>query len=729
MFLNPFLLFGLSAVSVPIIIHLLNRRQFQHVVWAAMRFIQQAVEKNQRRMRIEDLILLILRCLILALIALALSRPALKHMAGGLGEGTVAAVIVLDNSYSLSQRDGPTNRFEQAKSAADRVLDSLPQGSSVAFLLASDVATPVIGEPTADRDAVRKAIQEATRSDRGTNMVPAIQRGLATLSDHAAVRKELYIITDSQASGWRQGTDIQRLLEENRHAASTNIIFVGEMTTRNVGVSDLRLDSDLAVAGQSLRFVAGVTNYSPTTVSDVEVRLNLDDDPVADVGHTGELTAGQTKTVALSGKIRTEGYHAATVRIPTDDIPADDARSLALHVIKQVHVLLVDGEPTLEPRDSKTYYLRHALQPIDAAARENYFVQVTNIPLAEFAAQRLNNFDAVMLANVAELPAADVTAVERFIKAGGGLVVFPGPNANVPFYNQQLLAKRTLLPASIGEARGDAGQAVKFRTFQTKDFQHPIATIWNQTDRGTPATVQFYRAYDLVAAKTPSAADLAKDPNPGPPRVVLSFNDGKPAIMERTYGLGRVVLFAHGADTAWTDLPVRAKVYLPLMMRVVGSLVSREDEALNIRVGERLVRQESADEAGREVQITIPGEDRTAPASVRIELDAAGAARFVFDRTDRAGVYTALIGPTPSNFIKFATTPNTEESHIEPIASAQLKSLSAVANVVTWKPGTELDDAVKQTRTGREFWFTLALIALALAAGETFLAHLFSRPK
>ena len=75
-FLNPIMLFGLAAVSVPIIIHLLNRRKFQKVVWAAMKFLQISVEQNQRRMRVEDMILLALRCLLLALLALALARPS-----------------------------------------------------------------------------------------------------------------------------------------------------------------------------------------------------------------------------------------------------------------------------------------------------------------------------------------------------------------------------------------------------------------------------------------------------------------------------------------------------------------------------------------------------------------------------------------------------------------------------------------------------------------------------
>src|SRR5215210_1667614 len=110
MFLNPLGILGsvlatvAAAVSIPIVIHLLNRRKFERVPWAAMRFLRVSVEQNQRRIQIEDLLLLILRCLLLALLVLALSRPVLRAT-GVVGPAATTAVIVLDNSYSMSQTD------------------------------------------------------------------------------------------------------------------------------------------------------------------------------------------------------------------------------------------------------------------------------------------------------------------------------------------------------------------------------------------------------------------------------------------------------------------------------------------------------------------------------------------------------------------------------------------------------------------------------------------------
>ena len=140
-FLNPIMLFGLTAVSVPIIIHLLNRRRFQKVVWAAMRFLKLSVEQNQRRMQIEDLILLALRCLLLALLALALARPALMSNSKDVfGQSKVTGVILLDNSYSMGVSDGTRTRFDKAREAALQAIDSMPVGSATQHALAKQAS-------------------------------------------------------------------------------------------------------------------------------------------------------------------------------------------------------------------------------------------------------------------------------------------------------------------------------------------------------------------------------------------------------------------------------------------------------------------------------------------------------------------------------------------------------------------------------------------------------------
>src|SRR6266550_2706860 len=171
-FLNPILLFGLAAVAAPVLIHLLNRRKYQHIPWGAMRFLRTSVTKNQRRLRIEDWLLLLFRCAILALLAIALARPAIRQASGALfGGSNVTAVILLDNSYSMSQTDGSSSRFDQAKIVASQVIDSLPSGSKVSIIVASDIADAIIPQPTADLNLARQTIAAARLTDRSTDLL------------------------------------------------------------------------------------------------------------------------------------------------------------------------------------------------------------------------------------------------------------------------------------------------------------------------------------------------------------------------------------------------------------------------------------------------------------------------------------------------------------------------------------------------------------------------------
>src|SRR5271169_4285378 len=100
-FLNIGALFGLAAIGIPIVIHLLNKFQVKEVTWAAMRFLRESIEKNQRRLQMEDILLLLLRCLLVALLILVLSRPTWQSATKSTGSHQVAAVIIIDNSYSM----------------------------------------------------------------------------------------------------------------------------------------------------------------------------------------------------------------------------------------------------------------------------------------------------------------------------------------------------------------------------------------------------------------------------------------------------------------------------------------------------------------------------------------------------------------------------------------------------------------------------------------------------
>ena len=724
-FLNPIMLFGIAAVSVPIIIHLLNRRKFQKVVWAAMRFLRISVEQNQRRMRIEDMILLALRCLLLILLALALARPAFMSKAADVfGQSKVTGVVILDNSASMAVSDGTQTRFEKARRAAEQAIESMPAGSATAVLLASDVVNGVIPEPTFDLNLARRMVREATLTDRATDLFPALNRAITVLQERLALRKEIYLVTDGQAAGWRQLVEAQLALERVKSEIKTHIVLVSEREERNLAITELRLASGLAPVDQPLRFEVQVSNFGRDDVRDVRVGLSVDADPPSDEFTIETVPAGSTRSVSLFARLRSPGFHHVGARIPEDRQPADDRRAIAVRAIKEVRVLVVDGEPGSELRESETYFLRNALVPVPADQAENYFVKAVAGTVAELASARFDDFDAVILANVPDFSDAVVQRLQQYLRRGGGLMIFPGARVNTGFYNEQLFARTQLLPASLGPARGEADQDQKYFTLQDKDYQHPMVALWNDPAAGTLGSARFYRAFALNLP----AAGGANTPMPdaGLPEIVLKYSDGAVAVAQRNWGLGRVVLFSSTADTAWNDLPVRLP-FVPLLHRALGSIVQRQDEGLNVRVGARFARRLSTELLDKEATFLKPRRTEGLRETRRVEL-VNGSPVLQYYQTDHAGVYEVKIAD-PAYELKFATQSDPTESSMDELTLGQVNNLKTVANVVTWTPGFTLKGMAERDRTGFEFWLPIVIGALLVAGAETFLGQWFSREK
>src|SRR5690606_4145705 len=208
------------------------KRKHRKVTWAAMRFLQAAIQKNQRRMRIEDLLLLLLRCALIALLALAMARPVLRAASGWFNPGRSTAVLIIDHSFSMDASDGVQSRFDQAKEAAISVIDTLPTGSSVAVLAAGEGVTPVIAEPTHDLNLAREVIRQMERGDSATDLLPAVNRAAEILAARSINRGELYVITDRQQLGFRRLDKIRQTFETLPDTVARQVVLVGDALDR-----------------------------------------------------------------------------------------------------------------------------------------------------------------------------------------------------------------------------------------------------------------------------------------------------------------------------------------------------------------------------------------------------------------------------------------------------------------------------------------------------------------
>ena len=718
-FLNPALLAFTTAIAVPILIHLLNRRRFRRVSWAAMRFVQLSLDKNRRRMRFEDLLLLVLRCLVVGLLAFALARPALRSAAAFLDTSRPTAVVVLDHSASLGAGDGTVTRFELARQAAEAAVEAFPAGSPLAVLLAGDPVSAPLAEPSFDLNLVRKTVREAPLSDLGTDHSRAIAAAVSLLRSQTALQKEIVLVTDRQAVGWRRLPEIASALADAGRDTRLRVVFVGDPVEDNLAVANLTRSAGFASAREPLRFDAEIANRGATAVRQVRATLHLDGGPAVDEATLERLSPGETRPVTFFAKLPEDGFHAVSVRLPADRFPADDERTMVVRAVKAVRVLVVDGDPG----SNAAFFLRHALQPVPPEATRDYYLQPEVIPPGQLGLTRLSDFDAVILADIPPLPAAAVDALARHVRDGGALLIFPGPQAKPAFYNADLNVRAGLLPATLGAIRGDPASDETRLTLQTTAFDHPVFALWNEAGAGSLAAVRFRAAWELLPVPAPTNAAAAATSGSGA-RIMVRFSDGTPAAVERSVGQGRVMLFASPAGTAWNDLAVRP-AFVPLLHRAVGSLANAKEGAFNVRTGDPVTLHEPSEWIGRDVAVVTPGNpERRLTRTLRA---APGGAALEFDETLQAGAYRAYLPGVSAPVAMFAARPDPEESDATDITSERRAEIERLGQVIDWTPAMDLRAAFDRERVGVELWLPLALAVLLLAVAEAWLAQRFSR--
>jgi hypothetical protein len=196
--------------------------------------------------------------------------------------------------------------------------------------------------------------------------------------------------------------------------------------------------------------------------------------------------------------------------------------------------------------------------------------------------------------------------------------------------------------------------------------------------------------------------------------------------MERDWGLGRVVLFSSSADTSWNDLPVRL-AFVPLIHRTLGSIIQRQDEGLNIQVGEPVLYRLPLEFLGKDATFFRPRQNQAARDLKQIEMVEEWPSLQYAD-TDEAGIYEVTVAE-PELALKFTAQSDPAESSLDELSPDQVETLDDVAHVITWTSELALRDQVEKNRSGLEFWLPIIVLVLLLAVAETLLGQWFSRSK
>jgi hypothetical protein len=688
-----------AAASVPIIIHLLNRRRFRIVDWAAMRFLLAAQRQNVRRLRLEQWLLLAIRCGILVLLAIALAAVTpwaeslwQRFMPGsGLAAPAVSGrthkVIIVDSSLSMTARGEDGTAFDRARTLAAELVRTSAGGDGFSVVAMGTPLQAIVPGPAEDAGKVVREI-EALRCSHG----PADLAAALNLSDELIRRtpgkyaqREIHVLTDLHRATWSPPSSPSGSWTEPwarlQAQAQLVVVDVGRDAVENLAVTDLTIGDSLAVVGVRTSVTATVHNFTRRERAAERVELLFGRDTTAPVvvqQETVTIPAGGSAAVTFPMQFTSAGDYLIQARIATDALEADNTRSLIVSVRDALPVLLVNGKPGVEWREQAASWLSRALNPFaDDARRPMYPARPTTIDLAQFSdpvAGDFSAYDAVFLCDVPRVTEREAARLESHLQRGGGLVIALGPNVDLENYNRLLGGSLPGRLSSMVRAPTD-----KFFTLAAVNdaFQRPpLAAFAADNDRASLLGARF-RQY--VRVEPPAATGARKlltfVPPPGLDAESSRRILADPLVLERPLHRGLVVLIASSINTDWTSWPI-APSFPPFVQELLRQVV-RPGPRRTVTVGEPLEEWLPANIDAMQATVHAP-DDRSEIVSLTAEQYATP---FQFLNTDQSGLYRLKMGGSAHEQIFAVNVPSRIESDLQRLSAGELQSLTPEEDV------------------------------------------------
>ena len=456
-FLSPLLVWGTLLGAIPLIIHLLNRRRFRRVEWAPMRYLKLTIQRNRRRIQIEQLLLLLLRIALPVLLFLFLARPVLRPtgLERWLGSGGRSSqVVLIDDSLSMGYAAGEAPAFRRAREMAAALLASVRPQDRCTIVTTSAPRTPVLHEVEGSRREDLSGAALGVPLTATHSAWPSVLEGVdEVLRSCTYPTRQLTIITDLRKSGWDAGVaTVGRRWSEQ--GVRVRIVDVGADEVGNVALEALVPLDRTILAGAESRWEALIRNDSPRMLAGAKAVLRVDDKPTEVT--LPEIAPRQTARVPLNVQFPGSGPHDLSLQIPDDELPGDNRRWAAVPVKDSLLIRLVDGEPSSEPFGSEVDYLAAPLS-IGVGSAEAWRVEV--VLEDDFLSRRLDPADVLVLANVAAPTPEQADRLDRLVRDGMGLMIFAGAKLDAGLYNDLLFRPNEPDPAVRVEVPGRRGRS------------------------------------------------------------------------------------------------------------------------------------------------------------------------------------------------------------------------------------------------------------------------------
>lgn len=668
---------GLPLVGLPILIHLINLMRHRRVQWAAMEFLLASQKRHQKSVLFKQLLLLLLRMLAVAAVVLMVAQPLLRNQWGALlGGAQTHHIVLLDDSFSMSDHWAGTSAFDEGKQVVARLAAQAEHQNSpqkftlLRFSRARQIARgtqPDLFQQPVDA-AFSTSLEKLLGPLKPSETAAEPQEALEALGHLPTPGQDenriVYLVSDFRTDQWQEAPALRKSLEDmQRGGVQIHLIDCVDNMHQNMGIVAVRPGPGTRAAGVPLLVEVSVRNFGPGDQERVAVSLEEDGKARPAIVFEGVPT-GKTITRRFPVLFATAGQHVITARLDTDAVVVDNHRSLVIDVPKAVEVLIVDGDS----KGQDAFFLSTALAPggkITSGLK----------PLVEspryLRDHALDQFDTIYLLNINRLDPAEVSAIEAFAKAGGGVGFFLGDLSRAEFFNDKLYrGGEGIFPLPLaGPAELVVDRLEKAPDLEVTD--HPIFSVFAGERNSFLSSVVVNRYFAAEKDWAP--------PDESPIQVIAQLRNKAPLVVESKFGQGRVVAVLTKASPletslgSWNNWGRDNPSYVVAMLELQSYLSAPRHPDTSRLVGTPLELKIDTAKVLPQVRFLLPAQAGGGTLSVDATTTPAGHVAVLGD-TDASGIYQAQLTLTDGSLRdeRFAYNVASEEGNLKHLAAPQL---------------------------------------------------------
>jgi hypothetical protein len=718
---------GLPLVGLPVLIHLINMMRHRRVRWAAMEFLLVSQKRHRTWIILKQLLLLLLRMAAVAAVVGMVAQPLVRQRLGGvLGDTKTHHVVLLDDSFSMSDRWTDSSAFDEAKALIAKIAAKAAQQETHQALTLLRYSRATAQAEGVRYDLVQQAVdlQFPQRLDdllRGLEPAESAAGPLGALEAVAQLPppggdedRLVYLVSDYRSRDWHSPTAVRKLLERVAATkAELHLVNCVDEARSNLALTGLRPAPGTRAAGVPLPMEVSVHNFGTTPARDVSVLL-AEDGQSRPAVEFGEVPAGRTVARRFQVHFATAGEHQVTARLPSDHVLADNGRFAVLDLPAAVPVLVVDGDP----RGRDAYFLTSVLSP--GGTINTGLAPVVESPRF-LDHQPLAPYSAIYLLNVERLSSQAIESLEAYVRAGGGVAVFVGELTRADFVNRELYRDgRGLFPVPLGFAT----ELLVDRADKTPDLEvsnHPVFAVFGGQRNGFLSAVNIQRYFTVAAGWSPAAG--------APTKVIARLRNSAPLAIEHRLGEGRVLAVltkASPTDTdrgSWNNWGADNPSFVVALLEMQAWLSARAGEEAPRLVGTPLEVSLETGKFQREVRFLMPGRGPQPEALTIAAVERSGSLVATLADVERSGLYeaqvTAADGQVSSR--RFAVNVAAEEGDLQVVDLPQLTARLPGVKFQYYRAADYAYDPAQ--RAGLNLGQSLLFLLIAVLLGEQVLAY------